>query len=110
MRNELGKIHAGVAGLLEYAAGAEHLGRLFGEGVHEGEALAFEEFFRSGFGIVLNEFGLVVEELELAGPTGLEEVDDVVDLCFVMPGCTMEILRGEADARVAEELAASAIE
>ena len=47
---------------------------------HEGEALAFDEAGGDGLAVEFVELGLVVEELQLAGAAGHEEVDDALGL------------------------------
>ena len=71
---------AALAVLLEFPLGAQQLRRLLGERVHEGEALARHQRIGNRLAVVFLELRLVVEQFELAGPAGHEQVDDVLRL------------------------------
>src|SRR5207249_10978151 len=55
---------------------SEHLRNLFGERVHESKALALDVGLRNGLTIELLQLRFVVEKLELARPSGHEEIND----------------------------------
>ena len=69
-----------LAVLFELARRAEHLHRLFGESVHEREALARDQGRRNRLAVVLPQLRLVFEHVELARSARHEQVDDVLDL------------------------------
>ena len=52
---------------------------LLGEEVHEGEALVLQEGIGNRFAVEFLKFRLVVEEIQLAGPSHHVEIDDVSD-------------------------------
>ena len=54
---------------------AQQLGPFLREGIHEGKALALDERLGNGLAIQLLELGLVIEQLQLAGPAGHEQID-----------------------------------
>ena len=62
----------------ELADRPQQLGMLLGEDVHEREPAPLDERVRDRLAAVLLELGLVVEQLELAGPAGHEQVDDAL--------------------------------
>ena len=61
----------GLAALLEGIGGAQELGRP----LDEREALPLDELLGDGLAVVLPELGLLVEEVDLGGRAGHEEVD-----------------------------------
>ena len=94
-----------------------------GIGLNEGVTLTFDDGGRNGFAFEFLELGLVIEEFELAGSSGLEEEDDP----FGFDGETQEVgLVGssegflgqegsegdfaEADSTILEELATGTVE
>ena len=126
VRQALRHPRAGGAVTGELAARAQHLRRRLGERVHEGEALALDEFGGNRLAVQLGQLRLVVEQLQLTRRTGHEQEDDVLGL-----GGEVRLLRGqrvgegpvirrraafvqerrqrggaEADAALAEEMAA----
>ena len=124
MREHIAHPRAALAVLLELLIVAEQVDSV--ARAHEREALAFDEAGGDGLAVEFVELGLVVEELELTRAAGHEEVDDALGLRSVM-----RLLRGvriggwrglvlgeqrrqgdrtEADAAVAEEVAAGAAE
>jgi len=76
VREHLGKFRAGLAVSGELEARAEH----GGIGSDEGVALAADDGRREWFAFESGELGFVVEEFELAGGTGHEQVDDPLRL------------------------------
>ncbi len=79
VRHQFRKPEAVTAVLLEFSPGGEQLRRLLRKGVHEGEALAFQQRFRGRLAVPFLQFRLVIEQLELARCSGHEEIDDPVD-------------------------------
>ena len=72
---------------------------LLGEGVHEGEALALEELVGAGLAVQAVELGLVVEQLQLAGAAGHEQVDDALGLRLEVRLLRRERPLGEVERR-----------
>lgn len=61
-------------GLMKVVLRAQHLG----DSLNEGEVLAFQEFARAVLAIEPVEFGLVVEQLELAGSASHVQKNDAL--------------------------------
>ena len=62
----------------ELADRPQQLGLLLGEDIHEREPPPLDERVRDRLAAVLLKLGLVVEQLELAGAAGHEQVDDAL--------------------------------
>jgi hypothetical protein len=80
MREDVGDLGATLAVPGEGEARAEH----GGVGADEGVALAADDRWREGLALELGELRLVVEEVELAGGAGHEQVNDGLGLALVM--------------------------
>ena len=78
----LGEFGSGLAMLFEFEGGGHHGGVLIDEGV----ALSFEDGFGHAAAVVFGEERFVIEEVELAGGTGHEEVDDAFGFGSVVGG------------------------
>jgi len=74
MRQKVGHPRAAFAVLREIGLRPEHLWHA----TDEGELLALQQGFWAGQVVQFAEFGLVVEELQLGGPAGHVQVDDVL--------------------------------
>ncbi len=119
-----GEFHAGLSMGGEFELGAHH----GGIGADEGEALAVSDGWGQGFAVHAGEGGLGVKEVEMAGGAGHEEVDDGFGLAAEGAWLGVEGVEGiegggggigeeagegdfaEADAAVAEEVAAVDVE
>ena len=76
VRQQLAQLGAALAVPRELAARAQQLG----VALDEGEPLALDERLRERLAVELLQLRLVVEQLELAGPAGHEQVDDALGL------------------------------
>src|SRR5687768_18392040 len=76
MREQFGKIHAGLAVAREFVFRAEQRGI----GLDEGGAVILQQFGGRELAVALREFRLGIEELEVARRAGLEKVNDAFGL------------------------------
>ena len=76
---------------LEGAVDAQQIGRILGEAVHEGEALALHPGGGDGLAVQLLQFGFGFPQLELARSAGHEQVDDVLGF-----GCDVQLFEGRS--------------
>ena len=74
VRQQVGQFGAGLAVARELERRAEQLGRAF----DEREAFAFDDVFGDGLAVVLIQLRLGIEEIELRGRAGHEQVDDAL--------------------------------
>ena len=78
MRQQFGKLRAGLAVLFEFELRPQQ------RGVRRDErrAVALQQIGRRQFAVVLRQFRFVVEQFEMARPARLEQIDDALGLWF----------------------------